>query len=260
MTFSPKMVALDIDGTLVDPQSRMPKEIHAAVRRYVDQGTPVVLSTGRSWVATEPIFNLLDLPAGWAVSSNGAIVVTNPPLAVRHETVFDPRDSIEKVSKHIPKARLCVERGMERFASAEFPDGELQGEVHIVSLEELASRPVSRLIIREPDSEDGEVFTDLIADLGLHEVAYFVGWSAWLDIAPVGVDKAHGLAFVCEDLGIDPADVLAIGDGHNDIEMLEWAGRGVAMGDAPDAVKAAADHVTGNFADLGTVEELNRWL
>lgn len=260
MTFSPKMLALDIDGTLVDKVSHMPREIRTTVRRFVEKGTPVVLSTGRSWIATEPIFKLLDLPPGWAVSSNGAIVVTNPPLEVRHETVFDPKESIEKVSKHVPKARLAVERGMQRFASAAFPPGELQGEVEIVSLEELASRPVSRLIIREPGSENGEVFNDLIADLGLHEVAYFVGWSAWLDIAPVGVDKAHGLTFVCEDLGIDPADVLAIGDGYNDIEMLQWAGRGVAMGDAPDEVKAAADHVTGNFDDLGTVEELSRWL
>jgi hydroxymethylpyrimidine pyrophosphatase-like HAD family hydrolase len=98
-----------------------------------------------------------------------------------------------------------------------------------------------------------------VAKLGLHEVSYFVGWSAWLDIGPRGVDKAHGLAMVCEDLGIDPADVLALGDGRNDIEMLQWAGRGVAIGDAPDEVKAAADIVTGLFDELGTVAELDRW-
>ena len=61
------------------------------------------------------------------------------------------------------------------------------------------------------------------------------------------------------DLGIDPADVLALGDGHNDLEMLRWAGRGVAMGDAPPDVQQAAGHVTGRFADGGTVAELLRW-
>lgn len=262
MMFNPKLVALDIDGTLVDWNGVMPDPIRRAVRRVVDAGVPVVLSTGRSWVATEPIFAHLELPPGWAVSSNGAIVVTNPPFKLQHETLFDPRETIEKVSRFIPRARIAVERGMKRYASAAFPDGELQGDVEIVSVEELGCAPVSRLIIREPDADgdaEGAVFDDLIRELGMHEVSYFVGWSAWLDIAPVGVDKAHGLSLVCRELGLTQADVLAIGDGRNDIEMLQWAGRGVAMGDAPDEVKAAADAVTGNFADLGTVEELERW-
>ena len=260
MSFTPKLVALDIDGTLVDWNGVMPDAVRAAVRRVVDAGIPVVLSTGRSWVATEPIFDALGLPPGWAVSSNGAIIVTNPPFELKHETLFDPKESIEKVSKFVPKARIAVERGMKRYASEAFPDGELTGDVEIVSVEELGSAPVSRLIIREPDADnDNQIFDDLIAELGLHEVSYFVGWSAWLDIAPVGVDKAHGLSMVCRELGLTQADVLAIGDGRNDIEMLQWAGRGVAMGDAEDDVKAAADAVTGTFEELGTVAELERW-
>ena len=59
-----------------------------------------------------------------------------------------------------------------------------------------------------------------------------MGWTAWLDLAPVGVSKASGLDHVAGPLGVAPADVLAIGDGRNDIEMLQWAGRGVAMGQA----------------------------
>lgn len=259
MTFSPKLVALDIDGTLVDANGHMPDQIYDSVRRVVDAGIPTVLSTGRSWTATQPIFDLLDLPPGWAVSSNGAVVVTNPPMMLRHEKRFDPSESIEKVSRLIPQARLCVERGMERFASAPFPEGELIGDINIVTVEELASEPVSRLIVREPDTEDQRVFDVLIDELGLHEVTYYVGWSAWLDIAPVGVDKSSGLQLVADQLGVDRSEVLALGDGNNDIEMLQWAGRGVAIGDAPDAVKAAADHVTGTFAELGTVAELKRW-
>jgi len=56
-----------------------------------------------------------------------------------------------------------------------------------------------------------------------------------------------------------PADVLVLGDGYNDIEMIRWAGRGVAMGDAPRGVRAAADHVTGDFDSGGAVQELERW-
>jgi hydroxymethylpyrimidine pyrophosphatase-like HAD family hydrolase len=75
----------------------------------------------------------------------------------------------------------------------------------------------------------------------------------------VGVSKASGLARVAEELGVDRADVLAIGDGRNDIEMLRWAGRGVAMGQAVEEVKEAADGVTAPVQDDGVAVELERW-
>ena len=83
--------------------------------------------------------------------------------------------------------------------------------------------------------------------------------TAWLDLSPVGVSKASGLAMVADELGVAQADVLAIGDGRNDIEMLRWAGRGVAMGQAVEEVKAAADAVTETVYDDGVVVELSRW-
>lgn len=258
MLKGPRLVALDIDGTLVDSFGVMPPEVRAAVRRVVEAGVPVVLSTGRSWGSTQIIFDELELPDGWAVASNGAMVVTYPPFEIRHETRFDPSAVVRRVHELAPEVRIAVQDGLHWRVSGEFPPGELDGEVVVETLEELASRDVSRVIIRDPNSSE-EKFADLVGQLGLHEVAYFIGWSAWLDIAPQGVDKAHGLKIVCAALGIDRADVLAIGDGRNDIEMLEWAGRGVAMGEAPEEVKAAADAVAGDFADLGTVDELERW-
>ncbi|MFT3888577.1 MAG: HAD family hydrolase [Arachnia sp.] len=258
MTFTPRLVALDIDGTIVDGSGHLPPEVRAAVRRVVDAGVPVVLSTGRSWLSTKRIFDELGLPPGWAVSSNGAIVVSYPPFEVRYEVRFDPADVIRQVARVAPDACIGVQDVHTWRVSRPFPAGELEGEVLVQSIDELAAHDVSRVVIRDPNSSE-EVFSELVAKLGLHEVSYFVGWSAWLDIAPQGIDKAHGLALVCEALGVDQADVLALGDGRNDIEMLQWAGRGVAIGDAPPEVKEAADAVTGPFADLGTVEELDRW-
>lgn len=259
MSFQPKLVALDIDGTLVDEASVMPEAIRRAVRDVVAAGVPVVLSTGRSWLGTEPIFEHLGLPESWAVVSNGAMVVTYPPLDIVLEERFDPAPTLARIPQLVPGARIAVQDGLHWRVSQEFPEGELQGEVTVETLEELASRPVARIVIRDPDSTDEEFLERIGDELGLHEVSYFVGWSAWIDIAPQGIDKAHGLQKVVEALGLTPADVLALGDGRNDIEMLQWAGRGVAMGDASDEVRAAADHVTGRFADGGTVEELRRW-
>src|SRR3546814_11325300 len=86
-----------------------------------------------------------------------------------------------------------------------------------------------------------------------------LGWTAWMDLAPVGVSKASGLAHVARELGVDAADALAIGDGLNDLEMFAWAGRSVAMGQAVDKVLAAADDVTLAVNEDGAAVELDRW-
>ena len=122
----------------------------------------------------------------------------------------------------------------------------------------MTSKHVTRIIVRDPNSSEQE-FIELASRLGLEGVSYSIGYTAWLDIAPQGVDKAHGLARVTARAGIDAADVLALGDGRNDIEMLQWAGRGVAMGNSPAEVIAAADAVTGSVTEGGLIAELERW-
>lgn len=259
MNWRPGLVALDIDGTVVDWDGRLPGSVYDAVHRVLDAGVPVVLSTGRSWHGVQPVFEALDLPPGPAICSNGAVVVAYPPLEVLRQVTFDPRDVIEKVSSQVPDALIAVEEiGVGYRLTGEFPEGDLTGQMVVQSAEELAASPVTRVIVRDPGSSDVE-FVRLAESLGLHGVSYFIGYSAWLDIAPEGVTKATALADVADRFGVAQSDVLAMGDGRNDIEMLQWAGRGVALGEAPDEVKSVADHVTSLFTQDGTAEELRRW-
>jgi 5-amino-6-(5-phospho-D-ribitylamino)uracil phosphatase len=258
-TWRPRLVALDIDGTVVDHDGALPEAVRKAVGRVLDADVPVVLATGRSWHGTRPVFDELGLPAGPSVASNGAVVVSYPPQEIRKAVTFDPREVIKKVVQFAPGTLIAVEEiGRGYRLNGHFPGGDLTGEMVIESIEQLSARPVTRIILRDPDRSD-EDFTSLARHLGLQGVTYFVGWSAWLDIAPLGVNKASGLQDVADDLGVDPTDVLAFGDGRNDIEMLRWAGRGVAIGDAPEDVQQAADVVTDTFADGGPVAELFHW-
>lgn len=253
------MVALDIDGTLVDHEGALPEKVRRSVRRVVDAGVPVVLSTGRSWHDTHPVFEQLELPTGPAVASNGAVTVSFPPLRLDRVRTFHPGDVIEKVLREHPTAALAAEVvGHGYRVTRHFPAGELTGVIEQVSVDDLASAEVTRIVVRDPAASDHE-FVALAERIGLHGVSYFVGWSAWIDIAPYGVNKASALAEVAAGLGVPAADVLAIGDGRNDLEMLAWAGRGVALADAAAEVRAAADHVTGHFAAGGTADELDRW-
>lgn len=255
----PLLVALDIDGTLVDEASVMPDHVRESVAKVLAGGAQVVLSTGRGWFATQPIFDLLELPAGPSVCSNGAVLVDYPPFELTEVATFDPARVIRHIHELAPAARIAVEVVGTGFRLNKlFPDGDLTGEMIIETIDQLCAEPASRVIIRDPDVPSEE-FVKLASQLGMHGVSYAVGWSNWLDIAPQGVNKAQGLAKVSAGLGIDQKDVLAIGDGYNDVEMLAWAGRGVAMGNAVDGVKVHADAVTGHFLDGGTSDELRRW-
>ncbi len=257
--WKPRVVALDVDGTIVDHEGVLPNELRRTIRRVAMAGIPVILTTGRAWRATQPVFEELDLPAGPAVCSNGAVTVQFPPFELLRAHTFDPTPVIEGVLREHPRAAMAAEVvGVGYRVTKHFPEGELGGKIDVVSPDELAAEGVTRIVVRDPDASDTD-FLDLAERIGLHSVSYSVGWSAWLDIAPAGVNKATGLGAVVGALGFTADDVLAIGDGRNDIEMLSWAGRGVAMGGSCREVQDAADHVTECFADGGTLTELERW-
>ncbi|NYD57136.1 HAD superfamily hydrolase (TIGR01484 family) [Nocardioides marinisabuli] len=268
--WTPRLVALDIDGTLlrwIDGTGTSHEEItpavHDAVRRAREAGTHVVLASGRSPDGMTGVADLLGLATEespvWVVASNGAVVFRYPPMQVVHEETFDARAAVAAVLAEHPRALVAVEeRGVGYRVNRHFPMGELSGEMILSDVDDMVAEPVSRVIIRDPDATVDD-FVALAGRLGLHGTDYVVGWTAWLDLAPVGVSKASGLAAVCDDLGVDASDVLAIGDGRNDLEMLAWAGRGVAMGQAIEEVRSAADAVTATVDEDGAAVEMSRY-
>jgi HAD superfamily hydrolase (TIGR01484 family) len=256
---TPRLVALDIDGTLVDAHEHASAAVIDAVHVVLDAGVPVVLATGRSVVGIEPVIDKLGLGAGHCVASNGAVTFAYPPVQITSTRTFDARPAVELLLGRVPEALVAVEViGAGYRVNRRFPEGEITGDIWIEPVDELVSEPVTRVIIRDPQSSAQE-FLELAQAIGLHGINYFVGYTAWLDLAPAGVSKASGLSYVATLLGVPAADVLAIGDGRNDLEMLSWAGRGVAMGQSPPEVQASADDVTGSLDEDGAAVELARW-
>ena len=271
--WQPRLVALDIDGTLFAAghgvaSNTVDEAISPAVRGAVDKaieaGAHVVLATGRSTFGITRVLDMLELPRNGAervlsVASNGSVTFAYPPVEVLTTVTFDASEVVRELLDHVPHALVAVEEiGVGYRVNRHFPDGEITGEMIMQSVDELVAEPVTRVIIRDPDAT-AEEFIALAERLGLHGINYYVGWTAWLDLAPQGVSKASGLESVCERLGVAAADVLVIGDGRNDVEMIRWAGRGVAMGQAPLEVQEAADDVTGTVVDDGVAKELGRW-
>ncbi|WP_372593337.1 HAD family hydrolase [Actinotalea sp.] len=252
----PLLVALDVDGTLLSYTEDLAEEVAAAVAAVRDAGHHVVIATGRSVHATMPVVRRLGIETGWAVCSNGSVTVRLDPAApegyTAHEIVtFDPAPALRLLHAQMPDAFFAVEDvGVGFRMNKLFPNGELHGEHTVVGIDDLAGAHVTRLIVRSPGHTSQE-FHALVLETGLADVTYAIGWTAWMDVAPQGVTKASALEQVRTTLGVPSGRTVALGDGNNDIDMLRWAGRGVAMGHASAEVRAAADEVTGSIDEDG---------
>lgn len=258
--WTPKLIALDVDGTLVTFDDVMSDAVRETVRAAVDAGIAVVISTGRAIPGVMRTVEMLGLDDGIAVASNGSVVFTYSPVEVVHTTTFDARETVKLLLEHVPDAAVAVEDlALGYRINKPFPSGELTGQMTVQAIDELVAEPVTRVVIRSPESS-AEEFAQMARSIGLAGTNYYVGYTAWLDLAPEGVSKAAGLQVVCDRLGVAAADVLAIGDGNNDVEMLAWAGRGVAMGNAPSVVQVGADDVTESIENDGVSVELAKYL
>lgn len=250
------LVALDIDGTLLHYDGTMSDEVRRAVADVRAAGHEVVLASGRSLIAMTSVAAELGISTGWMVASNGAVTVRLDPdepqgWALEDVVTFDPEPALRLLREELPDARYAVEDvGVGFRMNALFPEGELDGEHRVVEFDDLWSGEVTRVVVRSPESTS-EQFHALVERLGLDDVTYAVGWTAWMDLAPLGVSKATALEQVRRRVHVQPHRTVALGDGRNDVEMLRWAARGVAMGHADAVVKESADEVTGTIEDDG---------
>ncbi|MCB7135051.1 HAD family hydrolase [Cellulosimicrobium marinum] len=259
------LVALDVDGTLMSYDQEMSDDVRDVVGALREAGHHVVLASGRSLLAMTPVAEVLGLDRGWLVASNGAVTARLDPgteagYVLEDVQTFDPGPALRLLREHLPGARYAVEDIGVGFRMNElFPDGELDGEHRVVDFDDLWSGEVTRVIVRAPESTS-EDFDELVEHLGLDDVTYAVGWTAWMDLAPRGVTKATALEQVRRALHVQPHRTVAVGDGRNDVDMLRWAARGVAMGHADRTVRDAADEVTGTIDDDGAVQLLRTLL
>lgn len=256
------LIALDVDGTVILEDESMSPGVVEAVAAAQAAGHEVMLATGRSWSTTLPILERLDIRPHYAVCSNGAVVMRRTDdgdYDRAHVETFDATQVLTLLHEHLGDARYMVELADgSRLYTEYMDDWNLHGGGK-VDFAGLSAQPVCRVVVVSPDQSDDD-FIELVDRIGLTHVSYAIGWTAWLDIAPHGVNKATGLEMVREWLGIDPSRVLVMGDGRNDIEMFEWArahgGRAVAMGQGPAEVHAAAGEVGLSVSEGGVAAVL----
>jgi Cof subfamily protein (haloacid dehalogenase superfamily) len=248
----PLLIVLDIDGTVILEDESLSPGVVEAIAHAQRAGHEVMIATGRSWEGTRGIMRVLKVAPEYVVCSNGAVVLKRleaDELVYErdHVETFDPSEVLTLLRKHLPDARYLVELPDGHRLYTEYLEDWNLVHAERVPFERLSAQRVCRIVVVAPDQAEQD-FVDLVSRIGLNGVSYAVGWTAWLDIAPQGVDKSTGLERVRTELGIDPERVLVIGDGRNDVGMFRWAldhgGRAVAMEQGPQEVRDAAGETT----------------
>ncbi|MEU7141182.1 HAD family hydrolase [Nocardia sp. NPDC046473] len=260
VTGGPQLIALDVDGTLLETGSPVSERVAAAVRAAVAAGAHVVVTTGRTVLVTRPVLAELGLIEGHALCSNGAVhvdVAKGQPLTVQE---FDPAPAVVALRALIPEMVFAVEKvGVGYWATGVSPGGYSLGEYLLVDHSALSSEPTPRLNGWWPQGSLEEMLR-LLHKLHVPGASWVHGeFGPWLTVSRQGVSKGWALERLRRSLGVPRAATLAIGDGYNDREMFRWAAHSVAMANAPTEVRNLADEVTGDVQEDGVATILERW-
>ncbi|WP_344421234.1 HAD family hydrolase [Pseudonocardia ailaonensis] len=257
--WTPRLIALDIDGTTVHAHQPPSPRVLAAIRA-VGRHAMVMLCTGRTVLGVRRVLDELGLDSGLTVCSNGAVVMDTASRVVREVVTFDAAVAHATVKDVLPEAVFGTEHvGVGQRVTGPFPGVHLAGEVTEVSEAELLAAATPKLIAYWPGGTVDEVAERFAGIEVPGATVTFDHEFPWVTMVAAGVSKASALAGVAAGAGVAQQDVLAVGDGDNDCTMLRWAGHGVAMGQAPPEVKEAADEVTGAVTEDGLAAVLERF-
>ena len=257
------LIATDLDGTLVPADSTGPSARTAEVLERVDAaGIPVVFVTARPLRWMEGFWPHVGRH-GMAIVSNGAIVYDAHAHRVRTLTGIDASVGLElvrAVTDAVPGATFAIECAdgirldpdfVERY---EVPEGTRRGP-----MAEVWDAPAVKLLVRHEGMDPDDFRERVTAAVGESATAT---WTVpgLVEVSAAGVTKASALVELCDQLGVDAADVVAFGDMPNDLPMLTWAGTSYAMAGAHPTVVEAADHVAPPCEEDGVAQVMESLL
>jgi hydroxymethylpyrimidine pyrophosphatase-like HAD family hydrolase len=260
----PRLVATDLDGTLLRSDGTIDARTREAIAGVEALGIPVVLCTARPPRWMGPLAQATG-HRGLAVCGNGSIIFdlhTETVLETFPFAVEAAREVVARMRGALPDATWALERDDVFCREPRYvPHWPVPDDTLIEEIDALLAVPPLQLMVRHPWLTGDELLAharELVPDLA--ELSHSSSADTLLEIGAAGVSKASGLAVLCERYGIDRADVLAFGDMPNDLAMLKWAGRSVAVANAHAEIIAIADEVTASNDEGGVARVLERLL
>lgn len=264
-----KLVAIDMDGTLLNPQHEITPAVKSAIARAHKKGVMVVLTTGRPLVGIQRYLMELDLvdEGQYCISYNGALVHrANDGECVAEITLgFDDYLYIEQLARDLGVHFQAFDKSFlytpnKDISEFTIHESSLTGiPVRYRSVEEMdrATRFPKLMMIDKPDLLDSAI--QRLPQQARDNYTILKSAPYYLEILNSRVNKGQGVKMLADKLGLAREEVMAIGDQENDLAMIEYAGTGVAMGNAIDSVKKIAQFITKTNMEDGVahaIEEL----
>lgn len=254
-----RLIATDLDGTLLLPDKTVSARNRASLRAASEAGLTLMTATGRQ-LSHIPV-DLIDLGFHYAIGANGAIGVDLADNTVIFTETISTEALLalnELLRQQVPQARFSASRNFGEYHLCEpgylelVPQDEIlppNWRTQIVPLAELLAEPTIKVTLRHPDLTPVELFA-IVQAFDIAELSVTISGAPFVEIGSARATKATAIARICQSLEIPAASVMAIGDSLNDVDMVTWAGHGVAMGNADPALRDIADRTTTtNIAD-----------
>jgi Cof subfamily protein (haloacid dehalogenase superfamily) len=262
-----KLIAADLDGTLMARDAVISPKVKDAVRRAMEKGVKFTIATGRAFDSTLPFAQELGGNAPLICYQGGLIkdylsgqVIheQSVPLLLAQEVIRFARQRGLHLNVYVDDGRAYAER---MTPEARYYTAIAKAPVYPVGdmLTFLDRDPMKFIFVLSND----EATEPLIAEFGslfAGGMRFVRSYSRFVEGIPLGVSKGRALARLADHLGLPLGETIGIGDNDNDLELVEWAGLGVAMGNASPAVKAAADYIAPPVDEEGVVEVIERFV
>ena len=264
-----KAVFLDMDGTLLRSDHTVSELTVKTIQNLTEKGIPVILVSARPINAVLPTFRKIGLPAHTPVITlNGSYIVENEqPI---FEAVID-LETTERVTAQVRPYKATIAYYLQRAWYSEVSDAWTDHEQKIMDTP-LQVGPIDRLVkdwsarrigpnkmmvMSEPDNIAG--IQQHLRSIYNGRLNIYPSKETYLEVMDTRGSKSNAVRFVGERLGLKPAEIVAMGDNYNDVEMIQFAGMGVAMGNAPDDIKARAGFVTDTNNNDGVRKALEKF-
>lgn len=245
-----KLVAVDMDGTLLTPKLEISKATIEAVARAIEMGTVFTLSTGRMYLAALPFAGMLQLDVP-LITCNGALT-----RCAKSGKVYDIKiipDSIcREISEYcnINNLSLSVYSDDDIFIRIDSDNIEIHDYMDhakpqvVNDLDTIFNRSVIKLLINSRDKKSLEYHSRALSEKYGNELGLYFSLPYFTEIVHKDANKRNALEKVASIYNIRQEEIIAIGDNYNDLEMIKFAGLGVAMGNSPQYLKNEADFIT----------------
>lgn len=264
-----KLLVLDLDGTLTNTRKEVTEHTRTTLIKAQEQGLKIVLASGRPTYGIAPLANLLQLDKyeGYVLSYNGGEIIDWKTSELLYKNLLDP-EVLPYLYQCANDNHFAIVTYDGEYVLTEYPDDEYvlkEALLNVMKIKKVdnflkaVQHPIAKcLIVGEPTRLavlEKEMYNHLHDRMGV-----FRSEPYFLELVPKGIDKAQSLAVLLKEIGMTKDEMIAVGDGFNDLSMIKYAGLGVAMSNAQEVVKENADFITLSNEEDGVAHVVEKFI